>query len=187
MPVKKRKNNEADNEMKERIKNTIEELPKIIAEEMRENKKEKKLTKNSTPYNDPSYKKRKLIMWSFVIVFILIIFTMWAININSVFYDFNKKIQNDDSLSNINKGKEIIQETYDNNIKNVFDKFDTLIEDSLEEKATEKENNNISLESLVNAINNFTSTTINTTSSTDIIATSTMDTTTTTEEVPNKN
>ena len=161
MPVKKGKSkkNNIDSKVKKQIKDTVEKLPKLIAEEMGENK-----TKNLPHYDDPSYKNKKIMMWTIVAIFFLVILIMWAITINSVFYDFTRSLRNDDSLDTLNKGKEKIEETYSNDFKKLIDEIDVLFENNSNpppEEETKKDT--INLGDLINAVNNFTSTTTTTT------------------------
>ncbi len=178
MPVKKGKRKpkkNIDRKVKKQIKETVEKLPKLISEEM----KDKNEPQNIPYYNEPSYKKKKMMMWVIVAIFFLIILVMWIINANSVFYDFNKSLQNNDSLNILDKGKETLQKDSEGGLQKILDDFNTALDEKVNEQPVE-EKNTVKLEDLINAVNNFTSTTTSTTSNER--ATSTQDIATSTEE-----
>ncbi|OGH87328.1 MAG: hypothetical protein A2206_01290 [Candidatus Magasanikbacteria bacterium RIFOXYA1_FULL_40_8] len=172
MPVKKGKSKKnIDSDVKKQIKNTVEKLPQLIVEEMKESQKI-----NTDYYDNPSYKNKKVMMWVFVAVFCLIIAGLWIININTVFYDFTKSLGKNNGTQILKDGQEILQDSYKNDLGKIMDDVEKLFaEEPTEETAEPKEKKPINLDDIVNAVNNFTSTTTNT-------ATSTEDTTTSTEE-----
>ncbi|MDP2684421.1 MAG: hypothetical protein Q8P20_05175 [bacterium] len=188
MPVQKGKfkKNNIDKEVKRQIKDSVEKLPKLIVDEMKSNKDNNTKQENSVHYNDPAYKKKKIYLWAFVIIFFSIILVMWIININSVFYDFNRILKNSDSSDILNKTGNAGVDSYKNDFDNMMAKLNKTLEDNfneIPEETAKKEK--IGLEDIVNAVNNFTSTTVYSTSSTAITATSTMSAVTSTEETSN--
>lgn len=159
MPVKKRGQNKKPNKKtKKDIKNVVNKLPKLIVDEV----EKKTPDKNSTAYEDPGYKKKKMMMWTFVVIFFLMILVIWIINVNSVFYDFTKNIQSNNSI--LDKGKDAI---YENDIDKMFDEMKGLLDKTSNQTAstttstTENTNNkeSINLNDIIGAVNNFTSTT----------------------------
>lgn len=169
MPVKKgKKKNGVDKELKKQIKDTVEKLPQLIAEEIKETEEKNTKTINSTYYDNPTYKKKKIIMWVFVVIFFLVILFMWIINANSVFYDFNKSLEANNNPSVLTKGKDAFTETYNNDWENLLAEIDSLLKKNVDAETEEiKKEKKINLSDIVNAVNNFNSTTQNTVTSTE--------------------
>lgn len=165
IPKNTRERNKKE-EMKEQIKNAVDELPKMMEEEIKqadEKRKQEKKNFSGIDYQAKHYKKNRALMWTMVTIMFCVIMVIWTINLGSVFYDWNKNLKDSLLPDSLKTGK--------NKFEELFTKSESILNKLSENPAENipEKKNDIKLDSLVAAIISITSSTANASSTADNI------------------
>lgn len=160
--VKKKKaqtnSKEVDSDIKKDIKKAVDHIPNLIAEELKlsEQKKELQRPKSEIYYGSKPNRSKITMLWIGVILLTAVVFAMWLLNVQSLFYD-------------IENSKASQEEQIWQNAKNDLD--DIFIQNNKKEDITDSLK--ASLNSLLKTLSSASSTTKDTTTSTDKTTSST--------------